>query len=151
MNKYILTIAVVFAILLTFAACGCKETEPEAATVPETAVADTTTATEAVYAPEMESEEGEVFLGMDEEEAATEETLDYENMPVVTAPEEPAMQGASEFERYNAMSGAEQQAFMESFETVEAFFEWYIDAKEAYEASRGDIEISGDEIIDANG
>lgn len=153
MNKYMFTIAVIIAILVTFTACGCQKAEPETAptTESETTVANTTAATETTAAPETESTEDEVVLGMDEEAAATEETLDYENMPVVTVPEEPAVQGTTEYERYNAMSGTEQQAFVATFDSVEAFFEWYNAAKEEYEASRGDIEISGDEIIDANG
>ena len=52
--------------------------------------------------------------------------------------------GLTEYELYNAMSGEEQQAFMESFGSVEAFMSWYNSAREEYESGR--IEIDGSEI-----
>lgn len=51
-----------------------------------------------------------------------------------------------EYERYMAMSGAEQIAYMESFGSVEAFFEWLNKAKDEYEAANPIIPIEGDEI-----
>lgn len=49
---------------------------------------------------------------------------------------------------FQAMSGAEQRAFQESFESLDAFFEWYNDAKEAYEKANPPIEVGGNGVID---
>lgn len=49
------------------------------------------------------------------------------------------------------MSGEEQQEFFESFDSVEAFFEWYNEAKAKYEAEHPSIEIGGDGKVDAGG
>lgn len=50
------------------------------------------------------------------------------------------------YEQYNNMSGEEQLAFMESFDSVEAFVAWLNAAKADYEASNPPIEITGDVI-----
>ena len=150
MNKKNLMIRLLTAMLVAaFVFTGCGGKTPATET---TATTETTGVTESVSMVETTDPTSEtVVLGMDEEAAATEETQDYENMPTVPAPEEPAMQDTTEYERYTAMSGEEQQAFVDSFGSMEAFFEWYNTAKEEYEASKKDVEISGDEIIDANG
>lgn len=53
---------------------------------------------------------------------------------------------ASEYEAYHAMSGAEQKAYLESFESIEAFFEWYNAAKAEYEAAHPSIEIENGSV-----
>lgn len=63
---------------------------------------------------------------------------------------------STDYETYNAMSGEQQKAFMETFESVEAFFDWYNAAKEEYDAQHPDVEIGDDaidfgEIINGNG
>lgn len=52
--------------------------------------------------------------------------------------------GSLSYEEYIAMSGEEQQKYFESFESVEAFFEWYNAAKAEYEANREEIEVDGE-------
>ena len=52
--------------------------------------------------------------------------------------------GETEYEKYMSMSGAEQKAYMESFGSIEAFFNWLQDAKAEYEAAHPDIEIGSD-------
>lgn len=49
---------------------------------------------------------------------------------------------------FQSMSGAEQRAFQESFESLDAFFEWYNDAKEAYDKENPPIEVGGNGVID---
>lgn len=71
-------------------------------------------------------------------------TVPEETKPVVIPG---ATQELTEYEKYNAMSGEEQMAFMQSM-GVEKFFAWYDKAKAEYEALHPDIEI-GDGIIDA--
>ena len=46
------------------------------------------------------------------------------------------------------MSGAEQQEYMMSFSSIEAFFEWFNAAKAKYDAEHPSIEIGGDGSID---
>ena len=50
------------------------------------------------------------------------------------------------YEIYQAMTGEEQMVFMDSFESMDAFFAWYNAAKEEYEAKQ--IEIDGTAPID---
>lgn len=52
------------------------------------------------------------------------------------------------YSQYNAMSAEEQQAWFNSFESVEAFFEWYNNAKAVYEANDDSIIIDGNTSID---
>ncbi len=50
------------------------------------------------------------------------------------------------YEEYHAMTAETQKAFFEKFESVEAFFDWYKDAKAKYEKENAAIEIGGGEI-----
>lgn len=61
-----------------------------------------------------------------------------------SAPKDPAKM---DYETFRAMTGAEQRAFQESFESIEAFFAWYNAAKEAYEKENPPIEIGGDGVV----
>lgn len=51
--------------------------------------------------------------------------------------------GSTEYERYLNMAPVDQQAYMESFESIEGFFEWYNVEREKYEAANPSIEIDG--------
>lgn len=46
-----------------------------------------------------------------------------------------------DYREFMDMTPAEQQAFMESFESIEAFFEWYEAAKEKYEKENPPIDV----------
>lgn len=50
------------------------------------------------------------------------------------------------YEEYEAMTGKEQVAFAKTFESNEAFFEWYNAAKEEYEQQHPTIEIDGNSV-----
>ena len=50
------------------------------------------------------------------------------------------------YEKFQSLSPSEQQAFMNSFESIDAFFVWYNAAKEKYEAENPDIEVNGGSI-----
>lgn len=69
--------------------------------------------------------------------------------PKPTEPSDPVDSDSdlTEYERFQNMSPSEQQAYMDSFPSIEAFFEWYNAAKAAYEAANPPIEV-GDETID---
>ena len=49
------------------------------------------------------------------------------------------------------MTGAEQRAFQESFEDLDAFFAWFNAAKEAHEKENPSIEIGGSGEVDLGG
>lgn len=76
-----------------------------------------------------------------EDEPASDESLEGKIDASLPAP------GELSYEDYNAMSAASQRAYMESFEDVEDFFEWYYDAKDAYDAEHPAIDV-GDGVID---
>lgn len=59
--------------------------------------------------------------------------------------------GKVTFEKYEAMSGEEQEAFFESFEDPEDFFAWYNNAKAEYDARNPNVEIDGNGSIDLGG
>lgn len=52
------------------------------------------------------------------------------------------------YAEYMAMSGAEQQKWFESFDSLEAFKAWYNKAKAAYDANKDTIENDGSGSID---
>ena len=60
------------------------------------------------------------------------------------------------YESFQDMAPAQQQAYMESFDSIDAFFEWYNAAKEQYEKDHPSIEVGGngsvdlDEVINGN-
>lgn len=66
-----------------------------------------------------------------------------ETQPAPTEPQE------MDYAAYHAMSPAQQQAYMESFESMEAFFVWYENAKQEYEAANPPIDV-GNGSIDMN-
>lgn len=53
----------------------------------------------------------------------------------------------SDYEKFHDMSAAEQQAYVESFKDMDAFFDWYNQAKADYEAANPSIEV-GDGKVD---
>ena len=52
-----------------------------------------------------------------------------------------------DFKTFQSLTGAEQRAFQESFESIEAFFAWYTAAKEAYDKANPPIEIGGNGVV----
>lgn len=83
----------------------------------------------------------------DDEEAATKPT---QEAPKPTQPTSPPKEEVKllDYETFQAMSGAEQRAYQESFEDLDAFFEWYNAAKETYEKENPSIEIGAGDVID---
>lgn len=71
-----------------------------------------------------------------------------EPKPTEPAPTEsrPSDSGLTEYEKFQNLSPAEQQEYMESFSDIEAFFTWYNSAKEEYEKANPPIEVDGGTI-----
>lgn len=72
--------------------------------------------------------------------------------PTVPAPSEPDTDPTEPdltmgYEQFMALSGAEQREFMESFDSMEAFFDWYNAVKEQYEKDHPAIDV-GDGVFD---
>lgn len=64
--------------------------------------------------------------------------------PPTEAPTAPKPQ--TEYEKFQNMNAQEQQDYMNSFGSVDDFFNWYNGAKEEYDASRDEIQVGGDSI-----
>ena len=66
--------------------------------------------------------------------------------PGTTEPETPDVTAPVDYERFQAMTPAQQQAYMESFDSMDAFFDWYEKAKAEYEAANPPIYIEDGSI-----
>lgn len=77
----------------------------------------------------------------------TVETTEAATQPA-TQPTLELQEGQMEYEKFRDMKAAEQQAFLESFESLDAFFEWYNRVKEEYAAAHPSIEIGEDGVVD---
>ncbi len=84
------------------------------------------------------------------EESKPVESQPEDTKPNETEPGDTTSAYAAEYERYQNMTGAEQKAFMESFDSIEAFFDWYNAAEAAYKELHPDIEV-GDGSVDLGG
>ena len=163
MNRRIL--ALLLAVVMILALAACKKNETPAESVPGViqtpdfndggleATPDSDDVAPVTEAPaETEAEEETAST---EETQAPDTTEPAETTAPATEPEEttvptnPAVQ-MTEYEWYNSLSGEEQMAFMESFDSVPAFFDWYNNAKAEHEKLHPDIEI-GDGVIDLGG
>lgn len=171
MNKRILALLLALTVLLTLAACRKKA--PEETTVPATTekkmetVPETTEETmpgvvvleEKVVDPR-ENTEGMYEMYEDPEpplettkptEASRPTEATQPTQPETTEPSENTQSGTvdvslTDYERYNAMSASEQEAFIATFDSLSAFVEWYNNAMAEYEAANPPIIVEGDVI-----
>lgn len=65
-----------------------------------------------------------------------------------TSSKNPSVQedGKMKYEEFHAMAPSKQQAYMESFDDIDEFFEWYNAAKAKYEKENPSIEVDGGAI-----
>ncbi len=93
------------------------------------------------------------------EPEATESTSAPETKPVqptqgADEPEEPEQPTEPKeemtYEIFRNLTPAQQRAYQESFESIEAFFEWYNAAVAAYEAANPPIVVGPGDIVDLN-
>lgn len=169
-KRYILLLALLTAAMLigcgkekdakeTTEAVGAVETTEESIPGVEDSIFDqdfeTTEATQAAQGDDAQQEtEGSGLQEKDpdaeddddqddDKDADKETTAPTESTNATEAPVDPA---SMDYAKFQAMSPAEQQAFVESFESIDAFFEWYNAAKEAYEAANPPIDIGSGNI-----
>ena len=179
MNRRFVSLLMVSVMVLTMAACK-KEEEPTMTTFPEVpGVAlvpddfwdESEPAEEATPAPEATEAEAEVPEETKtaeedkntEETKATEETkIPEETEDITSETQEPTENPAdtvvnmTQYEWYHSLSGEQQMAYMETFDNMQAFFDWYNAAKEEHEKEKPGIDIgSGNidmgDIIGGNG
>ena len=83
------------------------------------------------------------------EPAATEPQQTQPTQPNQPTETEPVQipEGEIDYETFVALDPAVQREYMQSFESMDAFFEWYNAAKEAYEQAHPSIDV-GDGVID---
>ena len=91
----------------------------------------------------------------EKKEPGSGETTSTDSMPIETQPSDSHITQKSEtgaelteYEKYMEMSGADQKVYMESFDSIEAFFNWLQNAKAEHEAANPSIEIGVDGKID---
>lgn len=101
--------------------------------------------------------------------SASSSTLNQQSSSGLKEPEAPSNSGTgqsssqkneedkekTEYEKFQEMSASDQHAYMNSFESVDAFFEWYNAAQAEYEATKNEIvvgsgSINFEEIIENN-
>ena len=128
---------VMMAVML-IAAAGCGRKSKSDAAMPNTeALADT----QEVTVPGLEdSIFDENYVPETTKPVPTETTLPGEEEPL-PAP------GEMDFETFRNMKPARQREYQESFESIEAFYDWYAAAQEAYEKEHVPIYV-GDGVID---
>ena len=162
MNKNAILILMICVALL-LVGCSTRDKNP-AGTQPVETQMQTQEATQAPTEEKLSGLEDSVFDGAGVEntgneaagETQPENTKPSEETTAATEPphaeSQPAQSqegestGEMTYEKYNAMSGDEQLAFFETFDSVEAFIDWYNAAKEKYEKEHPYIEIDGGEI-----
>ncbi len=150
MNRSVIILLLAALMLLTLAACktvdvpvaSTQENISGAVTIPEEFLDETAPSGEETLAGENaevteEAAETEAEEEPEETTAATEEATEVPTETVAKL---------TEFEWYNALSGEEQMAYMESFDSLAAFFDWYNAAKDEYEQLHPSIEIGNGEI-----
>lgn len=170
MNRMLKNILILMMVAATAAtAFGCEKKEPveTTAATENTAAAESTTAEETM-SPELKKamEEGWIEEDWPEEtkpqetkpeetkpqetkpqETKPEETKPQETKPQETKPEETKPQNTvTEYEEYLAMSPEEQQAFFESFDSVDAYFAWLNAAKAEYEEKQNASDLEGGSV-----
>ncbi len=133
-------------LVLALTACAPGETpvtEPEDPSVTGPSEADVTEPTDAPTEPT--NEPSEPTAPPTEPTASPTEPAVPPTEPSAPAPED------VDYETYNAMSGDEQLAFLESFDSMQEFFDWYNAAKAKYEAENPGIEIGPGGTVDIPG
>ena len=163
MLKRNLSILLLSILLFILPACGNNNREPEESNYPEA------THTEIDSDIEINSEKTPASGAIEEFEENDNNSLN--NLPMTEMSPKPeatkvpnnaspgqsqdaelniaSPNGSTEYERYLAMSGDEQQAFFESFGDPAAFFAWLNNARAEYEALYPGIDV-GDGVIDLN-
>lgn len=128
--------------LLMLTAAGCRKKNAEKAPTTEA----TTVATTEVTIPGLEDSifDEDVIIESAEEVPAVQAPVDQ--VPDADESELPAP-GEMDFETFKNMAPSRQRAYQESFEDIDAFYDWYEAAMAAYDEEHAAIEIV-DGVVD---
>lgn len=168
MNKRFYVLALSLAVLIMLASCAVKDPEQT-----DNLIEDTSSATEPTEAPEPTKNNG-VIIGApsvsDEEsneyetqpetqpesqpESETEASEPAEDLPTATEgenhdnPESPteATGVTTSYQEYMNMSADQQEAFISSFESMDAFMVWFNNAKAEYDSTDGAIDVGSGSV-----
>jgi hypothetical protein len=151
MYKRVVSLLLAAVMLLALSACKTEEEPtvttfadvPGVALVPEEFWDETQppAETEAPAAPaETETDVPEETKSPD----ATEDVPSESQQPT-EKPTDPVVQ-MTQYEWYHSLSGEQQMAYMETFDSLAAFFDWYNAAKEEHEKLKPGIEIGSGDI-----
>ena len=175
MNRRIVALLLAVVMLLSLAACK-KQKPSDETTVPVEVIAGVEEVPddfwEELTPAEQETEETKETAATEETEATQETTATdptdgnspteetkapaatedpKENQDATTEATEPSAPEysdtkLSQYEWYQELSGEEQVAYMNSFDSVADFFAWYNAAKDEYEKQNPSVEIGGGSI-----
>ena len=167
-------ICILVAMILCFSGCGKQDTEAASTTETKQQIADIT---EPVSTTDPPPSTEETIPGLEDSEFLDETETSQETEPEATEldatepeetdpegsagtegsepteetpstePSQPSGETETEYQRFQNMSAADQQSFMDSFDSIEALFEWYNNAKAEHEAANPPIDV-GDGNID---
>lgn len=158
MKKMIWTCAVVLALTLTVGSLvGCTENEVPAQSTPTqssvttvpsstTKLPTTTPTTYPVTLPTMPTDPPTLTPTT---KPSTKPTTRPTTRPSTSTPTTPSSVPSIEettYEDYTKMSGSEQLAFIQSFESMDAFFNWYNTAKQKYDKENAGTELNGGSV-----
>lgn len=162
MNKKLIALLLVLLLLLT--GCKAKNNSADATDAPEAAATQENTPTETLHPALADNPFGDDWTEPTVEETqaeATEEPKETEAPKATEAPKEteastepatepteaPEDDGTMNYDKYMSLSAKEQSDYMNSFESVDAFFAWYNAAKDEHDSKNTEIEI-GDGSFD---
>ena len=162
-------VCISLAVFLLLAGCGKKKAPVETTAATQATTAETTaepTVTEesipgledSIFDDETEPTVEETKSRTESAEPATKatepsrpvETTEPTETTKPAAPSEPPKSEntvVSEYEKFQNMSASQQQEFMQTFDSLDAFFAWYNNAKAEHKAANPPIDI-GDGTID---
>ena len=156
-------LALLLALILLMAGCGKQNEAPDNTTTEAIATtqAPATTAeslsaledsefddeTEPVETETQIEESTEPTQSVEPTETAkpTEPAKPEETTPAIQ-PTQPSANEQMGYEKFHNMSGADQQAYMGTFENLDMFFAWYNQAKAEYEAANPPIDVGNGSV-----
>lgn len=155
--KHMLALAaVLLAVFILLVGCRAEPDAPAHTEPGSTSPQGNTAATEHTTAPADPTQdsintENPFDFPSEPEETESEPvpSVPVESEPEVTAPEviDPE-DGEMTYRKFHDMTPSQQQAYVESFESLDAFFLWYSAAQEQYEKENPPIIIDGNGQID---
>lgn len=139
MFKRVLLILLVL-LLLTTVACGKKNEETVSSE-------ETTMETTEMTIPGLEDSIFDDVVIESDEKAPVAQIPAAGESTVPEATEELPAPGEMDYETFQSMAPSRQRTYQESFESIDAFYDWYEAAKAAYDQAHAPIEIV-DGVVD---